>query len=201
MLRSISSGRHSSAQRQSRPPCFPCIPLIHLLYSFKVTEVALMMDWEDSSGSSGSEEEPEDMWNLSKAVNDIMASQGTGRASMRGLQMAISEGWLVQRARDMCSFAHDRYRQAAQEEARRLPEETIATMAFRVSGSCLLLWIGLTESHTDHSDDATRCDSRCLSHRGACTAVSCSSFESVFLFLMPLPDVSISCANTPSVMN
>lgn len=94
-----------------------------------------MMDWEDSSNSSGSsEEESEDMWNVSKVVTDISEAQTTGRASMRGLQMAISEGWLVQRARDMCSFAHDRYRQAAQEEARRLPEESIATMAFRVSG-------------------------------------------------------------------
>lgn len=109
------------------------LELNFIVSRFKVTEVALMMDWEDSSNSSGSEEESEDMWNVSKAVNDITASQSAGRASMRGLQMAISEGWLVQRARDMCSFAHDRYRQAAQEEARHLPEETIATMAFRVS--------------------------------------------------------------------
>jgi hypothetical protein len=70
---------------------------------------------------------------------------------MRGLQMAIAEGWLVQRvyiasylpfgvlllsislgARDMCSFAHDRYRQAAEADAQMLPEESSARMRFRV---------------------------------------------------------------------
>jgi len=51
---------------------------------------------------------------------------------MRGLQIAISEGWLVQRARDMCSFAHDRYRQAAEAEALSLPDDLIAKMSFRV---------------------------------------------------------------------
>ena len=51
---------------------------------------------------------------------------------MRGLQVAISEGWLVQRARDMCSFAHDRYRQAAEAEALSLPNDMIAKMSFRV---------------------------------------------------------------------
>jgi hypothetical protein len=51
---------------------------------------------------------------------------------MRGLQVAISEGWLVQRARDMCSFAHDRYRQAAEAEALSLPNDIIAKMSFRV---------------------------------------------------------------------
>lgn len=51
---------------------------------------------------------------------------------MRGLQIAIAEGWLVQRARDMCSFAHDRYRQAAEAEAMNLPSDLIAKMSFRV---------------------------------------------------------------------
>ncbi|OBZ79765.1 Peroxide stress-activated histidine kinase mak2 [Grifola frondosa] len=101
--------------------------------TFKVTEVALMMDWEDSSGSSGSEEEAEDMWNVSKAVTYIRENAlGTSRVSMRGLQTAIAEGWLVQRARDMCSFAHDRYRQAAQTEAETLSEESVQKMSFRV---------------------------------------------------------------------
>jgi hypothetical protein len=53
---------------------------------------------------------------------------------MRGLQVAISEGWLVQRARDMCSFAHDRYRQAAEVEALSLPDDLLAKMSFRVRG-------------------------------------------------------------------
>jgi hypothetical protein len=51
---------------------------------------------------------------------------------MRGLQLAVAEGWLITRARDMCSFAHDRYRQAAQAEAANLAPEAIAKMSFRV---------------------------------------------------------------------
>ncbi|TDL28897.1 histidine kinase [Rickenella mellea] len=101
--------------------------------SFKATEVALMIDWEDSGGSSGSEDESEDAWNLSKAVSNMKeASLSTSRGSMRGLQIAIAEGWLVQRARDVCIFAHDKYRQAAIVEAESLPEETLAKMSFRI---------------------------------------------------------------------
>ncbi|RXW16010.1 hypothetical protein EST38_g9848 [Candolleomyces aberdarensis] len=98
--------------------------------TFKVTEVALMMDWEDSVG----DEETDDKWNLHKAVSNFRdkESGGTTRGSMRGLQLALSEGWLVQRARDMCSFSHDRYRQAAQAEAAALPAEVIAKMSFRI---------------------------------------------------------------------
>ncbi|GLB36534.1 putative GAF domain containing protein [Lyophyllum shimeji] len=100
--------------------------------TFKVTEVALMMDWEDSAGS-GSEDEREDMWDLHKAVSNLReTNSGTSRASMRGLQFALSEGWLIQRARDMCSFAHDRYRQAVQAEADALPQEMIAKMSLRI---------------------------------------------------------------------
>ena len=93
------------------------------------------MDWDDSgtSSDSGTEEEQRDMWNVSKAVNDLKDTASSTRRSIRGLQTAIAEGWLVQRARDMCSFSHDRYRQAAQAEAESQPEETIAKMSFRVS--------------------------------------------------------------------
>ena len=89
-----------------------------------------MMDWEDSSGSS-SDDDTDGMWNLHKAVRSG-EKLSTARGSMRGLQLAIQEGWLVQRARDMCSFAHDRYRQAAQAEALQLPEGAIPKMSFRV---------------------------------------------------------------------
>ncbi|KAF7798602.1 hypothetical protein EIP86_009824 [Pleurotus ostreatoroseus] len=98
--------------------------------SFKVTDVALMMDWEDSSGSS-SDEDTDSMWNFPKSMRGETALSTT-RGSMRGLQIAIQEGWLVQRARDMCSFAHDRYRQAAQAEAQHLPEGAIPKMSFRI---------------------------------------------------------------------
>lgn len=99
--------------------------------AFKITEVALMVDWEDSSGSSASDSET-DEWNLSKAISSVHESANA--RSMRGLQQAISDGWLVQRARDMCGFAHDRYRQAAEAEAQKLPPEVIARMSFMVSG-------------------------------------------------------------------
>jgi len=101
--------------------------------TFKVTEVALMMDWEDAKGGSGSEDESDDMWNLHKAVSNLRETgSGSTRGSMRGLQFALAEGWLIQRARDMCSFAHDRYRQAAQAEAGALPQGVIAKMSFRI---------------------------------------------------------------------
>lgn len=96
------------------------------------------MDWDDSGGESsgsGTEEEHKDMWNVSKAVNTLKETSSTTRRSIRGLQTAIAEGWLIQRARDMCSFAHDRYRQAAQAEAESQPQEAIAKMSFRVSFS------------------------------------------------------------------
>jgi hypothetical protein len=106
--------------------------LLILISSFKVTEVGFMMDWEDSSCNCGSEDEP-DMWNLPKAVSNLRDTGSNNTGSMRGLQLAIGEGWLITRARDMCSFSHDRYRQAAQTEAENLPEDVAAKMSFRVS--------------------------------------------------------------------
>jgi hypothetical protein len=105
---------------------------IDICYRFKVTEVALMMDWEDKEGSS-SEDETDNKWNLHKAVTHFRdAGTNVTRSSMRGLQLALSEGWLIQRARDMCSFAHDRYRQAALAEVESFSPEAIAKMSFRV---------------------------------------------------------------------
>lgn len=90
-----------------------------------------MMDWEDSSCNS--EEEPDDMWNLPKAFSNLRDTGSNNTGSIRGLQLAIAEGWLITRARDMCSFSHDRYRQAAQTEAENLPKDVAARMSFRVS--------------------------------------------------------------------
>ncbi|KAF4623556.1 hypothetical protein D9613_002054 [Agrocybe pediades] len=101
--------------------------------TFKVTEVALMMDWEDSNWHQGPEDDTDDMWNLHKAVTNLReAGSGNSHKSMRGLQLALTEGWLITRARDMCSFAHDRYRQAAQAEVENLTEEAISKMSFRI---------------------------------------------------------------------
>ncbi|KAF9072703.1 dual-domain HisK/Mak2 protein kinase [Rhodocollybia butyracea] len=98
--------------------------------TFKPTEVTLMMDWDESSGSSGSDED-DTFWNLRRNAEST-SPNNISRASMRGMQMALVEGWLIQRARDMCSFAHDRYRQAVQAEANNLPEETRSKMSLRI---------------------------------------------------------------------
>jgi len=89
-----------------------------------------MMDW--SSGGGEGDEEPVETWDFAKAlstVNDESASIGK---SIGGQQIAISEGWLVNRARDTCSFTHDRYRQAAQAELDTFPEEAVAKMSLKV---------------------------------------------------------------------
>lgn len=113
-----------------------------------------MMDWDDVD-SSGSEDEIDNVFNLHKAVNHLRdAHGGSSRGSMRGLQYALTEGWLIQRARDMCSFAHDRYRQAAQAEAESLPEDIVAKMSFRVSYFAMFTYWNLT--FADHSDDVAR---------------------------------------------
>lgn len=94
-----------------------------------------MMDWDDSSGSSSDDENAsvETLMNASKPVSNAKdTALGMTRSSMRGFQGAIQEGWLVQRGRDMCSFAHDRYRQAAQNEVAKMPEATVQKMSFRV---------------------------------------------------------------------
>ncbi|KAI0271645.1 histidine kinase [Gloeopeniophorella convolvens] len=124
--------------------------------TFKVTDVAVVMDHDDPSGSSGSDIDTEEGWSSSYFLpKGKEKSTGPTRGSMRGLQIAIAEGWLVQRARDMCSFAHDRYRQAAEAEAMGLPEELIAKMSFRI------ILMMLHESSPDIYQIAERAQ-RCL---------------------------------------
>ncbi|KDR85277.1 hypothetical protein GALMADRAFT_218372 [Galerina marginata CBS 339.88] len=101
--------------------------------TFKVTEVALMLDWEDSNEHSGNDDDIDHIWSLHRAVSNLRdTGQGNSHRSMRGLQLALTEGWLITRARDMCSFAHDRYRQAAQAEVESLSRDAIAKMSFRI---------------------------------------------------------------------
>ena len=92
-----------------------------------------MMDWEDSSGRSSDDDT--DYQTMAKDLRDAKDNanlMSTTRGSMRGLQKAIQEGWSIQRGRDLCAFAHDRYRQAAQAEAQNLPEGSIPKMSLRV---------------------------------------------------------------------
>ena len=55
------------------------------------------------------------------------------KSSMWGLQQVLAQGWLVRRARDMCSFMHDRYRQAAIHMASQLPDIIVMKMCLRVA--------------------------------------------------------------------
>src|SRR5712671_8191329 len=108
---------------------------LNLLRRFRTTDVAAVMDHDSPSVSSSSDLDTEDDRSTSSSVPMTREkSTSANRQSMRGLQIAIAEGWLVQRARDMCSFAHDRYRQAAEAEALSLPDDLIAKMSFRVRG-------------------------------------------------------------------
>ncbi|KAJ7693555.1 dual-domain HisK/Mak2 protein kinase [Mycena rosella] len=102
--------------------------------TFNLTELAQLIDGEDSNSGSSGEEEGEERWSIARAVSNVpdTAPMASASASMRGLQMAIDEGWIMQRARDMCSFAHDRYRQAAQADAASLSEDVVAKMSFRI---------------------------------------------------------------------
>jgi hypothetical protein len=118
---------------------------LFLFDRFKTTDVAAVMDHDSASGSSSSDIDTEDDWRPGGPVSAFREkSAGASRRSMRGLQIAIAEGWLVQRARDMCSFAHDRYRQAAEAEALSLPDDLIAKMSFRVR-VCHTLSLTLTD--------------------------------------------------------
>lgn len=103
-----------------------------LLCRFKTTDVAAVMDHDSPSGSSGSDIDTDDPGPSGPVSIFKEKSAGASRRSMRGLQIAIAEGWLVQRARDMCSFAHDQYRQAAEAEALSLPDDLMEKMFFRV---------------------------------------------------------------------
>ena len=103
-----------------------------------------MMDLEENAGNDDSN--ADEQWTVSLLARN-KAPNFTHR-SMRGLQQALKEGWLVQRvrqagysvlyssqsiqqARDMASFSHDRYRQAALQVARQMPDGGEVRMAFK----------------------------------------------------------------------
>jgi hypothetical protein len=51
---------------------------------------------------------------------------------MKGMHIAMMQGWIVQRARDKCSFFHDRHRQAADAYRDGLPKEAQQEMFLKV---------------------------------------------------------------------
>lgn len=97
-------------------------------------------DLEDTDGdassakganSHDSNSEP-DFDHQAELEDAVLTAVGYGRASMRGLQQVLAQGWLIQRARDMCSFTHDKYRQAATHMASQLPDIVVMRMCLKV---------------------------------------------------------------------
>lgn len=109
---------------------------------FKTTDVANMMDSDanhtedaedDASGTPPGPASQESNSEPDHHIGDVLPTTiGYSRASMRGLQQALAQGWLIQRARDMCSFTHDKYRQAATHMASQLPDIVIMRMCLKV---------------------------------------------------------------------
>jgi hypothetical protein len=110
--------------------CFSFGP--HVLHRFKINDIATMMDWDEG-------DKPED-FNLiellrkRKAKLNVIERVPSSELAYSKLSMRVlAQGWLVQRARDMCSFMHDRYRQAAIHMASQLPDITVMKMCLRVA--------------------------------------------------------------------
>lgn len=93
--------------------------------------MSLLVDWEESSESS-SDDEVDEGWDLSKTISMLKNRNRSAGDSIRGLQGAIQEGWVVYRGTEMCSFAHDWYRQAVQQEVSNLPDHILSKLSFRV---------------------------------------------------------------------
>ncbi|KZP00739.1 histidine kinase [Calocera viscosa TUFC12733] len=85
--------------------------------AFKITDVAMMMDWEEANGNDDSDSD----------------ESKTSRGSMQGLQMALSEGWLVHRGRETCAFSHDRFRQAAVTFTEHMPPDVVMSMNLKIA--------------------------------------------------------------------
>lgn len=70
--------------------------------------------------SSGSEAEEDDDWNVADVASHLKERESS-RSSIKGMQTAISEGWIQTRGREHAIFSHDRYRAAAEAEVAKLP--------------------------------------------------------------------------------
>ncbi|KAH7104691.1 hypothetical protein BKA62DRAFT_693063 [Auriculariales sp. MPI-PUGE-AT-0066] len=128
---------------------------------FKVSEVANVMDREDG----GLDPEIETLWSPASTPHT-----GTVKSSARGLHSATAEGWLVQRARDMCSWTHDRYKSAVLELAKTLPQTVVEGMSLRV----VLMLMQESERDTYRiAEFARRCTSLLAMHPARPAALQC----------------------------
>ena len=142
---------------------------------FKATDVTLVMDRDDSSGSQSEEDEHD--WNPRRTNQ----TDGMSRASVNGLQTAIAEGWVIQRGREMCSFTHDAYRHAAEREADELPDGFVAKMSFRILmvSEVELDSLVLVESDFCLIDHARRAGARHLPDSEAHSEVSSQQYSRI----------------------
>ncbi|KAG9055946.1 hypothetical protein FS842_000718 [Serendipita sp. 407] len=105
--------------------------------TFKANDVANMMDNERLEESSDDGSVPDvalDTYRDHEADRDQHTPMnGFTRPSLRGLQQVVAQGWIIQRARDMCSFTHDKYRQAATHMASQRPDVTVMRMCLKAA--------------------------------------------------------------------
>jgi len=117
------------------------------------------MDHENVSGSSGSDLDTEDDRNSRESTSaNREKSTTTTRPSMRGLQIAIAEGWLVQTGAGICAVSRTTdIVKPPKAEALSLPSDLIAKMSFRVRLSDKLFFSYLPTWNTslDRLNDAS----------------------------------------------
>jgi hypothetical protein len=141
-------GEHFHSNVRTHPPTHARLPISSSLRRFRINDIATMVDWDEGGNpddldliqqlgkrkSASSSSSSSSSLLSSKAVERApSAEMAYSKPSMRGLQQVLAQGWLVQRARDMCSFMHDRYRQAAIHMASQLPDITLMRMCLRVA--------------------------------------------------------------------
>jgi hypothetical protein len=111
----------------------------------------VLMEWALYGDRGGDEDEyttPISKGIPSSIRADITANYGV----IYGLQESIAAGWLVDRARETCSFAHDRYRHAVESEIEKMSKESTARISLKVyfvMSSCVSISMPKTVDHLD----------------------------------------------------
>lgn len=76
----------------------------------------ILMEWTDCSGSDSEDEGASLVSAIEEALDSSANKSHLPNQLMRGLQIAVSEGWLVDHTQETCWFAHDRYRNVVEAE-------------------------------------------------------------------------------------
>ena len=98
-----------------------------------MTELKVLTEWA-VYGSSGSEDETDARLHIHSPTNSALTfTRPSGiNQPTQGLQVALSESWIECRNREICSFTHDRYRDAVEIEIQSRPVEYIAKISLKV---------------------------------------------------------------------